>query len=211
MARTDLNVPYEEKDDARRLGAKWDPSRRVWYVPDGTPTDAFGRWVPSVDEEVTLRAQRYFIATSKAECWRCGNKTPVWGLALPSGHREYDDGEWQDIDIPQVLAYSTYLAPPVVAKLREFIALQTKDPKLADCFRLDHSKTMEFPYWMNHCAGCGAKLGDHGLHSEPDAAFFPTTTEAAYAIDLEIVCEEFAGSGGTSYGDPMTSRIMDAE
>ena len=27
-----LNVPYREKDDAKALGAKWDPNIKKWYV-----------------------------------------------------------------------------------------------------------------------------------------------------------------------------------
>ena len=26
-----LNVPYEEKEEAKKLGAKWDPGRKKWY------------------------------------------------------------------------------------------------------------------------------------------------------------------------------------
>jgi hypothetical protein len=28
-----LYVPYDEKDEARALGARWDPSVKKWYVP----------------------------------------------------------------------------------------------------------------------------------------------------------------------------------
>jgi len=30
-----LNVPYRDKDRAKSLGAKWNPKRRLWYVPAG--------------------------------------------------------------------------------------------------------------------------------------------------------------------------------
>ncbi len=29
--RVDLAVPYSEKEDAKKLGAKWDPGKKVWY------------------------------------------------------------------------------------------------------------------------------------------------------------------------------------
>ena len=29
-----LNVPYIEKDEAKNLGARWDPQRKKWYAPD---------------------------------------------------------------------------------------------------------------------------------------------------------------------------------
>ena len=28
-----LNVPFEEKEEAKKLGAKWDPGRKLWYIP----------------------------------------------------------------------------------------------------------------------------------------------------------------------------------
>jgi len=42
---TFLNVPYAEKDQARELGARWNPTRKRWYVPDGVATEAFARWM----------------------------------------------------------------------------------------------------------------------------------------------------------------------
>jgi hypothetical protein len=41
---TVLNVPYAEKDEAKKLGAKWDATRRKWYVPDGVNAEPFSRW-----------------------------------------------------------------------------------------------------------------------------------------------------------------------
>ena len=41
--RTNLNVPYEEKDKARTLGAKWDLARKTWYIEDIRP---FMKWIP---------------------------------------------------------------------------------------------------------------------------------------------------------------------
>lgn len=43
---TFLNVPYAEKDEARALGARWNPTRKRWYVPDGVALDAFDKWMP---------------------------------------------------------------------------------------------------------------------------------------------------------------------
>ena len=44
--RIDLNVPYKEKDEARRLGAKWDKARRVWYIENKEMLEPFLRWMP---------------------------------------------------------------------------------------------------------------------------------------------------------------------
>ncbi len=39
-----LTVPYAEKDEAKALGARWNPTKRRWYVPDGVATEAFAKW-----------------------------------------------------------------------------------------------------------------------------------------------------------------------
>ena len=41
---TVLNVPFAEKDEAKQLGARWDPKRRKWYVPPGVDAALFARW-----------------------------------------------------------------------------------------------------------------------------------------------------------------------
>ncbi|MGZ8216225.1 DUF5710 domain-containing protein [Methylomagnum sp.] len=41
---TYLSVPYAEKDQAKALGAKWDTSRKKWYVPAGLDLGLFTRW-----------------------------------------------------------------------------------------------------------------------------------------------------------------------
>ncbi|WP_406038127.1 DUF5710 domain-containing protein [Succinimonas sp.] len=45
LSRVYLNVPYAEKDTAKGLGARWDSSRRKWYVTDGTDLAPFQKWL----------------------------------------------------------------------------------------------------------------------------------------------------------------------
>ena len=45
--RTYLAVPYDEKDNAKQLGAKWDRQAKAWYVPAGTDLEAFNPWLPA--------------------------------------------------------------------------------------------------------------------------------------------------------------------
>ncbi len=44
-AQVFLKVPFAEKDEAKRLGARWDPARKKWYVPNGVNAEAFSRWL----------------------------------------------------------------------------------------------------------------------------------------------------------------------
>lgn len=43
--RTDLNVPFASKNEAKALGANWDPVRRVWFVEPGIDLSPFQRWM----------------------------------------------------------------------------------------------------------------------------------------------------------------------
>lgn len=46
MTMTPLKVPFKEKDEAKKLGARWNPQERYWYVPSGLNLTAFQRWLP---------------------------------------------------------------------------------------------------------------------------------------------------------------------
>jgi hypothetical protein len=41
-----LDVPFSEKEKAKRAGAKWDSVARKWFVPHGLDLNAFKRWWP---------------------------------------------------------------------------------------------------------------------------------------------------------------------
>lgn len=51
--RLNLKVPFAEKDEAKKLGARWDPARKIWYVPAGVDASAFSRWQPTADNETS--------------------------------------------------------------------------------------------------------------------------------------------------------------
>jgi hypothetical protein len=43
-----LNVPFEEKDQAKSMGAQWDSAKRQWFVLDKAANiDQFNPWVPA--------------------------------------------------------------------------------------------------------------------------------------------------------------------
>ena len=44
--RINLKTPFAEKDDAKALGARWDPQRKCWYIQDVKDLAPFARWLP---------------------------------------------------------------------------------------------------------------------------------------------------------------------
>ena len=53
-----LNVPYAQKEAAKALGARWDPTHKKWYVPANLDVFLFEAWrletANSVDSSVEL-------------------------------------------------------------------------------------------------------------------------------------------------------------
>lgn len=54
-----LNVPFAEKDQAKQLGARWDPILKKWYIPDPAAVDLslFQAWLSDADSKPKLQAQ----------------------------------------------------------------------------------------------------------------------------------------------------------
>lgn len=47
MTGTYLVSSFADKDRVKSLGARWDPARRQWYVPEGRELAPFAQWLPA--------------------------------------------------------------------------------------------------------------------------------------------------------------------
>jgi Domain of unknown function (DUF5710) len=49
IATTNMNlkVPFNEKDQAKSLGARWNAEAKLWYVPQGIDAAPFEKWLSS--------------------------------------------------------------------------------------------------------------------------------------------------------------------
>jgi Domain of unknown function (DUF5710) len=192
MPRIDLRVPYQEKDEAKRLGAHWDAASRLWFVPEELDPARFERWLPA-DTAPNVRGQSYFIAASARGCWRCKAVSRVHGFMLPAGHEtldgceQYDASCWEPAEEPTLLCYLDWLAPQVAARIKV----------VTPHYRVAYSKITRSFYWMNLCEHCGAQLGDHETYCEPGHGFLAFTLEQARRISLAQVDEPFAASCGS--------------
>jgi hypothetical protein len=104
----------------------------------------------------------------------------VQAIMLPAGHEVLHVGDdptqdhWERCDEPSLLSYITHLPPHIGAAIQQ----------LAPRYRLDHSRTVGYAYWMNHCGLCDAKLGDHRTHEELGVGFEVATPSQAERITL---------------------------
>lgn len=191
MPRIELHVPFDEKDAAKKHGARWDPVKKLWYIPEGVNPKPLEEWIPN-NPHVNIRAKSYYIAESVRNCWKCDQLTAVFGIALPPGYESLivkeapKENYWARLDKPTLIYYVDYIPESV----------QNRFGMLTKYYRWDYSHTIGGSYWMNHCEYCGMKQGDYDLYEEPQGAFFPMTPDEATQILLWHVHEPFAGSCG---------------
>ncbi len=57
-SKTYLTVPYAQKDEAKSLGARWDPANKKWYVPSNIDINLFSAWLPSVTNNANCTANK---------------------------------------------------------------------------------------------------------------------------------------------------------
>lgn len=189
MPRVDLHVPFAEKDEAKRLGARWDSQQKTWYVPEGIEPTSFKRWLPE-SRPPNIRAPRWFLASSTRECWCCKRSSHVFAIVLPAGYEslivEDDpaDDYWECGERSTLLSYVGGVSASVASELR----------RRAPRYRIDCSQGAHF-YWMNHCEHCEAKLGDFETLEEV-GTFRELGAAAPRGLELTEICEPFAGSCG---------------
>ncbi len=74
--RVYLSVPYDEKDEAKKYGAKWDPKKKLWYSP-GEKKELTDRWpvnnsLPITDligEDRLYGGNILFVDLIPKSCW----------------------------------------------------------------------------------------------------------------------------------------------
>lgn len=65
--RLNLKVPFAEKDQAKKLGARWDANRKLWYVEGREDLSPFSRWSPTPHDASVgdVRAPKRAAVTSQ--------------------------------------------------------------------------------------------------------------------------------------------------
>jgi len=66
MAKQYLNVDYQDKDMAKRLGARWDANVKKWYVAPGSELSKILGW-RAAKTQVVERAEFNLIAAMRAQ------------------------------------------------------------------------------------------------------------------------------------------------
>jgi hypothetical protein len=196
MRRLDLDVPFQDRHLAKRLGAHWDVYRKRWFVPESTDPAALLGW-SCASASVNVRSHGYYLLETQYPCDNCGRSSRVHGIVLPTGHEvrmlgDYPLGdEWERSDEPSLIAFVTNLAPSVSARIRQ------------DTWRYRPRQSFKHPepYHLNHCEFCGGQFDDYQLFATPGSGFDVLSEIQAAEIQVTAVGSGFAGAAEHfSYG-----------
>lgn len=177
--KTYLNVPFEEKDVAKGLGARWDAQRKQWYAPEGSDLAQFERWMPAY----------LYLAIGSHECWKCHKDTRVVAFGVP-----YD---YEGHPSLALLPRSECVPYEIRAYLnQQGIRYQKKFSKTTGQYLLN-----------NCCEHCGSLQGEFFLFGEPDSPFMPDTSEEAEALVFLRVPLPHPVLGSVSFWEPIGEML----
>lgn len=149
MPRVDLNVPFEARDEAKRLGGRWDGEQKTWYVPHGVNPAPFSQWIASEPDLIPIQAKVFAVHTSVRQCWKCGAATPITGLSMQA----------KVLDQPPSLVMPFYITAIDDLTLSD---VRRANPH----YQLKYSHATGHKYFMNLCHSCGAAQGDNFCFAE---------------------------------------------
>lgn len=164
-----LNVPYSEKEEAKRLGAKWNPRAKKWYT-DTRPEDyvKFAKWILRDTDDAIIAIEYLYLIEGVQNCWKCGQETTVVGLGI--GEHIHMCGEPDDPQVEIVededreeihlawVSEEENIPPKLLQYMKEHYSVKK-----------GYSRTLGRDSFANHCACCNALQGNWFLFNEPDS------------------------------------------
>jgi hypothetical protein len=75
--RIDLVTPFAEKDAVKALGARWDGTRKVWYISNVKDLTPFLRWIPDMAAATAGSAIEPFRPETKSAVKASGGSLPT--------------------------------------------------------------------------------------------------------------------------------------
>ena len=99
--KTVLNVPFAQKEEARRLGAKWDQARRTWFVENLEDLVPFLKWMPATPT-VPPQAPRRFAGKRDDEYRQAAARGPAIEYSVGQRLVIVWSQKWRALDIAEV-------------------------------------------------------------------------------------------------------------
>lgn len=168
-----LNVSYNEKDEAKALGARWNPKEKLWMAPgnDFTEYKRFEKWI---DGSFIVRKDLYIVEASR-KCWKCGKETPVICFAIRDYYDLISGGE----NVPKWTFVSNFSQFP-----EEIFAYVKSNFK----FKIKYSNTIHQSYYANCCKWCDSLQGINYLFYEVlESPFYVNNQASAEKLTMHKI------------------------
>lgn len=161
-----INIPYNEKDEAKKLGAKWNPNVKKWYVTDRRNYCRFSKWILRDCEDALIVFNNIYIIEGEQRCWKCKRTTKVIGLGIREHLIINENTEISDLqdcytesNIHLAWADNEDSIPPKLLRyLKEHYFVKT-----------GYSKTLGEKCFANHCMYCQSLQGNYFLFQEVES------------------------------------------
>lgn len=166
-----LNVPYEEKDEAKSLGAKWNAKVKKWYIDTAREKYIkFSKWILQDTGDATIATEYIHIIEGEQKCWKCGQLTKVVGLGIGEYVRIYGEADAPEYEFAEdYMDQGEELHLAWVEKEDDIPPKLLKYLKENYSVKTGYSKTIGGKCFANHCDCCGALQGNWFLFNEPDS------------------------------------------
>ncbi|MGF9943961.1 DUF5710 domain-containing protein [Priestia megaterium] len=156
-----LNVPYEQKNEAKSMYARWDKDKKKWYATNPKFYFRFAKWI----EGESVARNRVYIAVSSKICWKCKRQTPVYTFAVKN--KDLIDIIGRETNIEEFTGYDVALIPinrNLPEGIKRYLVQHTN---CKDKF----SKTTQTTYFANTCIQCDALQGANYVYDEVNSSF----------------------------------------
>lgn len=98
MPETYLQTAYKDRESVKGLGARWDPARKQWFVPEGRDLAPFATWLPA-EQQTALSTQERTSGTELALPTKGVSLSQLLAGVAQEVAQAYRAGEWVRVEV----------------------------------------------------------------------------------------------------------------
>lgn len=209
-----LHVHPSEAEQAKQLGAHYDPENQSWFIHATQNPYNFTKWTHHLTAP-QIRANAYYLAKAQNICPECRKPTPVFGIIVPPGtlfavdepSYPYDEQDYNELDEPAFLTAIEAVPPKTVDAM--VIAAAKHGISILDTFHFDTTSEADKPYWLNHCENCSSPQLERELF-HPEGLFCPSPSMSHEYISITEIQETVEMYASCSIGSDLQLDDMTA-
>lgn len=183
-----LNVPFNEKDEAKKLGARWNPDIKKWYIHKREDYYKFAKWILPYGNIIVCDS--IYIIEGEQKCFKCTKNTRVIGFGLEKYiYMEMDDSIDEDgneceecvMHLSEEYNDNNISIVGTIYPIPQFILEYVQNNYN---YKMRYSKTTKESHMNNCCEHCDVLQGDFFLFEEVDSPFYLDSIEKVKKLKI---------------------------